>query len=376
MIIVAFFVLAVLGVLYSCSWNNPYVTSLPSGATPGWYRDFEERTSGPVTASTTYYPCVLYDANHFGNSIGELIRTAGTDTYTVFPYYKMWVGDGNNTDFGYSNDGINWVFPTDGDNVVTAGYHPTVVYSATSFFGENKNNALTHYRFWTWDRGNMLVYYESENGADFAYANKTITNALGFGSAPVYSIAILYRPASAPKYEGWIDNNGRVYYINSNDCMDWQADVIPPANCVMHSGKTAGGSFDTPISTGGWASVVFFNGRYTIWYSSDVDGIGGYPNYNKGISYAESTNGWEWTLVDVLPYMGVNGTPAGPMENAILYASDGNIDRRNNRTYTPTVIYDAVHFSGAGENKAFKMWFTGDGSAYGRRIWYASFNEP
>jgi len=66
--------------------------------------DFTEYASNPVVSSATqdrYYAMVVYDLNAFGNIIGQDIDGGGPggDTYTVLPYYKMWVGDGMNTDF-------------------------------------------------------------------------------------------------------------------------------------------------------------------------------------------------------------------------------------------------------------------------------------
>ncbi len=357
----------------------------------GWYKSFTEHTENPVhnPGSTSYYSSVLYDVSHFGNSIGDYVKGSGGDTYQVLPYYKMWVGDGANTDFSYSENGIAWYYPATGQNLMPIilpesvyGYHPTVIYSASQFSGETKQDPATRYRMWNWPANyNSLQYYESSDGVNFIhYPSVNIQNTLAGGSAPVYSIAILYRPASNPRYEGWIDNNGILYYVQSNDCMTWTAypGLVSLDNRITHSGKT-GAAPGSLFYVGGYGTVIYFNSKYTMWYSSGITGIEN-SNYNRGISYAESTDGLTWQLVDMLPDMGVNGSPAGFRQNAIYRIDDiltgfTNPNWRNSRTYNPVVVYDSDRFSGHGEYKMFKMWLTGDGSI-GRRIGYASFNEP
>jgi len=126
--------------IITCSWNNPYLPDTAdrgSGVQEwGWYEDFLEYAGNPVfNNGTNYYSCVLYDPNNFGNSIGEFVNGAAGDTYQVLPYYKMYVGDGANTDFGYSADGINWYYPATGQNILSNnGYHSTVIYSASEIF--------------------------------------------------------------------------------------------------------------------------------------------------------------------------------------------------------------------------------------------------
>lgn len=239
---------------------------------------------------------------------------------------------------------------------------------------------------WNWPANyDRLQYYESSDGINFTrYPAVDIQNTLANNSAPVYSITILYRPANNPRYEGWIDNNGILYYVRSDDCMTWTKypGLAPLDNQITHSGKT-GAAPGSLFYVGGYGSVIYFNNKYTMWYSSGVTGIES-SNYNRGISYAESADGIAWQLVDILPNMGVNGTPAGLHQDAIYRIDDIlvgfiNPNWRINRTYNPVVIYDSNRFSGNGEYKAFKMWFTGDGivEASGvRRIGYSSFNEP
>jgi hypothetical protein len=373
-------IVTVLFFLISCSWNSPYLPGTVTGGGGGgqelgWYEDFLEYAANPVFDNgRNYYSCVVYDPANFGDSIGEFVNGAAGDTYQVLPYYKMYVGDGTNTDFGYSADGINWYYPATGQDILSNnGYHSSVIYSATGFPGETKQNPATTYRLWTWaSTNNYLTYYESSDGINFTfYPAVQITNTLGIGASTVYSNSILYRPGNNPRYEGWIDNNGRLYYITSNDCITWQR---PPGNEITHSGKN-GIAPGTSFQTGGWCSVIVYNGRYTMWYSSNVDGVSGVP-YNEGISYAESDDGLNWELAEIIPYIGINATPAGAIQNAVLHVNDGTV-WRTFRCYNPFVIYDANQFSGNGESRYFKMWFTGQttSSSSSRSIGYVSFNR-
>ena len=54
-----------------------------------WFLCFEEYGANPVydPGSQAYYPCILYDPDAFGNNIGDFIDSAGSDTYSVKPYY-------------------------------------------------------------------------------------------------------------------------------------------------------------------------------------------------------------------------------------------------------------------------------------------------
>ncbi len=238
---------------------------------------------------------------------------------------------------------------------------------------------------WNWYSTAQLVYYESADGVNFTEYTGVNLGYLGVtgdssASTDIYSIDILYRPASTPKYEGWVDVAGEQYYITSNDCMTWSRvpGLAASDNILTHSGKD-GSTPGTPFHCGGWPSIVYFNGRYTMWYSSNLDGISD-SSYNRAISYAESANGYAWNLVEIIPNMGINAAPAGLKSNGILRTDDAGCTWRSNRTYNPEVIYSPSKFvtldgSLHGEYKDFKMWFTGDGSA-GRRIFYASFNEP
>ena len=122
-----------------------------------WFLCFKEYEGSPVydPGSKAYYPCVIYDPDAFGNNIGDFIGFGGPDTYSVKPYYKMWVGDGNNTDFAYSDDGINWVIPPNIQDIVP-GYHAFVLYESGGF-GDPVGGPM--YKLWVWDKGDTIRYY-------------------------------------------------------------------------------------------------------------------------------------------------------------------------------------------------------------------------
>jgi hypothetical protein len=129
--------------------------------------------------------------------------------------------------------------------------------------------------------------------------------------------------------------------------------------------------------TNGSLSVVKkSDGTYEMWYSSSLDGFSDLrPRCNKGISYAESSDGITWDLIDDIPCM--------ERTNAILKTTDGAAwragDDTTGYTYTPSVIFDENKFFSNGdfhgEERHYKLWFTGGTSGSNRRIGYLSFNE-
>jgi len=328
-----------------------------------WFLCFEEYGANPVydPGSKAYYPCILYDPDAFGNNIGDFIDSAGSDTYSVKPHYKMWVGDGIHTDFAYSGDGINWVVPSNIQDIIP-GYHAFVLYDSGGF-GDPIAGPM--YKLWVWDVAQTMRYYDSDNGVDWtADTNGDITNTLFSGSAPVYSVFILYEGGT---YTAWADNNGIYYYTTSNDGMNWNAGLE-----IVHTHN--GG--DLFYTNGSLSVVKKSDGAYEMWYSSSLDGFSDLrPRCNKGISYAESSDGITWDLIDDIPCM--------RRTNAILKTTDGAAwragDDTTGYTYTPSVIFDENKFFSNGdfhgEERHYKMWFTGGTSGSNRRIGYLSFNE-
>jgi hypothetical protein len=342
--------------------------AIPPGSECGpregcWFLCFKEYEANPVydPGSKAYYPCALYALDAFGNDIGDPIDNASSDTYSVRPYYKMWVGDGVNTDFAYSDNGINWIVPTNIQDIVP-GYHAFVLYDSGGF-GDPIAGPL--YKLWVWDMAQTIRYYYSNNGVDWvADANGDITNALFSGSAPVYSVFILY---DGGMYSAWADNNGIYYYTTSNDGMNWNVGV---EIVHTHNGE------DRFYTNGTLSIVKQSDGSYQMWYSSSLDGFSDVrPQCNKGISYAVSMDGVTWDLIDDIPCM--------KRTNAILKTTDGVAwrtgDDTTGYTYSPCVIFDEDKFFSDGifhgEERHYKMWFTGGTSGSTRRIGYLSFNK-
>jgi hypothetical protein len=341
-----------------------------------WFFCLQEDVTNPVVDETSerqYYASVLYDVNAFGNTIGQDIDGAGggTDTYTVLPYYKMWVGDEQplssgvyHTDFSYSADGINWIRPIIGENIISGHYHSSVAYNIGGFSG---------YRMWNpriaW---NYVDYYTSTNGINWAIdasgeISQTVNVEPDLPFSAFYGLSnVLYEGGT---FYAWANTNGHWNMISSADAKTW----TNLGECILDISTMAGNQFNTD----GSVSVIHKNGIYELWYTSDVNGdFAG--NRRSGISYAEATDGINFVAVNNLDYIGINGTPAGPKKNAILKITDGYA-WRNSVTYTPWVIFDANKFSGHGELKHYKMYFNGDSTDTAtypaRSTGYISFDE-
>jgi len=300
-----------------------------------------EQAANPVfgqgvdgSENRAYYPTVLYDPDKFGGR-GDAA------------YYKMWFGTKVNgiygTGYAISEDGVDWVtvtVPLTGIN----GYHAHVLYNADQFGGHGD---AAYYKMWYWDISNSVNYATSTNGIDWIdYPdNPVITNALGWGSAPVYDAYVIYNDDGNPAYyEAWIDNNGKFYYITSTNGIAWTGD-----NQELLTDRET-----WEDSTYSRASVIKQDGSYHMWYGGASLGGG-----NHGIGYAVSTDGRNWTK---------------SQDNPVLHISDGPT-WRDNRTYTPRVLYSADRFDGHGTPEHYKMWFTGKDSALGNyTIGYAVLN--
>jgi hypothetical protein len=93
------------------------------------------------------------------------------------------------------------------------------------------------------------------------------------------------------------------------------------------------------------------DGGYRFWYS------GGVTSVDQGIGYAVSADGIHWSK---------------SLDNPIFHKSDG-VAWRNDRTYTPIVLYDANGFGGNGPAAAYKLWFSGrDASNHNYAIGFAA----
>jgi hypothetical protein len=299
--------------------------------------DWTEYAANPVfgegldNGPQAYYPSVLYSPTAFDGHGDEA-------------YYKMWFGtSGGKTGYAISDDGLHWITVTVPLNDVN-GYHAHVLYEADQFGGHGD---AVYYKMWYWDVSNSINYATSNDGLNWTdhVGNPVITNVLGWGSAPVYDANVIYNSDGNPAYyEAWIDNNGRFYYITSDDGMAWTGD-----NEELLTDRA-----DWEASTYSRASVLKRDGVYHMWYGGSSSGGG-----NHGIGYAVSTDGRNWVK-----------SPDNP-----LFHKDDGPAWRDNRTYTPRVLYSATRFDGHGSPEHYKMWFTGKDEAFGDyTIGYATLN--
>ena len=276
-----------------------------------------------------YYPSVLYSPTAF-------------DGHGDKAYYKMWFGtSGSKTGYAISDDGLNWITVTVPLTDID-GYHAHVLYDVDQFSGHGDT---AYYKMWYWDVSNSINYATSEDGVEWTNhpGNPVITNTLGWGSAPVYDAHVIYNPDGSPTYyEAWIDNNGKIYYITSTNGIQWTGD-----NQELLTDREGWES-----STYSRVSVLKQDGVYHLWYGGSSEGGG-----NHGIGYAWSTDGQNWIK---------------SIYNPILHKDDG-LSWRDNRTYTPRVLYSPTRFDGHGSPEKHKMWFTGKESLTGNyAIGYAT----
>lgn len=109
------------------------------------------------------------------------------------------------------------------------------------------------------------------------------------------------------------------------------------------------------------ASAGQFDGTWHMYFSGANDEpIGSDGNETAhGIGYASSIDGINWVKT---------ATP-------IFYILDG-VAWRNNRTYTPEVLFEPFCTSGSSPSPFAKMWFTGANSSDVRAIGYATLPCP
>jgi hypothetical protein len=286
---------------------------------------------GVYNGPKAYYPAVLYSPTAFDGHGDE-------------SHYKMWFGTSSSkTGYAISDDGLDWVTITVPVTNIN-GYHAHVLYDANQF---NGHGDAAYYKMWYWDAANSINYATSNNGMDWVnYPNNpVITNTLGWKSAPVYDAYVIYNNDGNPAYyEAWIDNNGKFYYITSTNGIDWTGD-----NRELLTDRES-----WEAVTYSRASVLKQDGDYHMWYGGASEGGG-----NHGIGYAVSTDGRHWIK---------------SQDNPIFHRSDGE-SWRDNRTYTPRVLYSAARFDGHGTPEQYKMWFTGKDEAEGNyTIGYATLN--
>ena len=325
-----------------------------AAASGGWLEDSANPVFDPVQKA--YYPCVLYDANKFSSH---------GDAY----YYKMWYSTGSTLRLAYSNDGKSWV-EQDGDlSVLTNLNHPVVLFDVNGFGGG------IYYKVWYWDSAseysNPIRYAESSDGINWVndqaiWQDPSALLVVGWVSpywfyssygagAVLYNAAghatINYGDPMGNKYVMYYDAASQGYApdgTTEGTALAFSADGIYWARYGSEPVlKASGGSAWDSKYAYAW-SVLKINGQYEMYYS------GGQLASNDGIGYAQSADGIAWTK----------------QVNPIMHVSDG-ITWRSERTYTPSVVYDANQFSSNGDTAFFKMWYTGkSGSNYA--IGYAS----
>lgn len=311
-----------------------------------------------------YYPSVLYDANKFGDNSA---------------YYKMWFEGNNAMGLAYSEDGINWVTQTL-SGLPNIGAHPDVVYDSNGFGG-----SIYKYKMWYWDPNQSLStiaaiqFSQSTDGVSWTTPisvtqDATFPLVTGVAGAYFYHLYgpgdVIYNPdaTSIPgqpttyPYVMWFDTStegagpgtsveqlGLAY---SSDGLFWTRYGTEPV--LIPSGNSA--DWDGIYRYQG--HLIKVQGMYHLFYSgSNGQPIGSAGNTTAhGIGHASSTDGINWTI---------------DADNPIFYITDG-VAWRNNRTYTPTVIYYPFCEYGSCSSCVAKMWFTGANSSDVRAIGYAT----
>jgi hypothetical protein len=306
-----------------------------------------------IGGAKAYYPKVIYDPNQFSGH---------GDSY----YYKMWFGSSSGIGYAYSNDGINWTAGANPVSGTVAGAgHPLVEYDSNGF-GHN-----VYFKLWYWS-GNMtysindLRYAESGDGINWTYDQPLTqdgTSPLVTGNPGPDWNAGSYGPCHAFYNSGgsnslddtniW-NNKYAMYYMGTNggseyiglgysdNGIHWKRYGNDP---VLSPGAAA----DWDNTSVGYCSIINVSANWEMWY-------GGGPGTNQGIGYATSSDGINWTKHP---------------DNPIFHVTD-NVPWRNDRTYTPWVLYNPADFSGHGDAYPYKMWFSGRSIDGKYSIGYAS----
>jgi hypothetical protein len=305
--------------------------------------DWTEYSNNPVFGQwlpggvKAYYPKVIYDANQFSGH--------GDNAY-----YKMWFGSSNGIGYAYSNDGISWTAglnPVAG--VVPGASHPLVEYDPNGF-GHGVYYKMLYWIGTIHYKITDLRYAESADGITWSNDQALTQDAtfkLVTGIWPDWNYGsygpcdLIYNPVGFSDNVTVWNNKYVMYYMGtgggsefiglaySDNATHWKRYGNNP---VLSPGAPA----DWDNTSVGYCSVMKISGSWHMWY-------GGGPGTNHGIGYATSPDGINWAK-----------HPANP----IFYKNDG-ITWRNDRTYTPWVVYDASNFGGHGDAYPYKMWFSG-----------------
>jgi hypothetical protein len=309
-----------------------------------------------------YYPKVIYDLAHFYSNV---------DQHGDSAYYKMWFNTYNITTnnysirYAYSDNGTSWTEATPVNGLALSSGHPLVKYDPDGF-----GSSGYFYKIWYWDSKQPygiddLRFAESKDGITWEYDQvltqdgiaQIITGTSSDWNYGSYGpMDLIYNPNGAASIDDdhlW--NNKYVMYYMGTDGTFEAVGLAYSANGIHWKRYgTTNAPVLSPGAPGAWdntgsghGSVIHQSDGWQMWY-------GGGPNTNHGIGYATSTDGINWTKQD----------------NPIFHISDG-IPWRDDRTYTPWVLYDAANFSVHGDAYPFKMWFTGRSTDGNYSIGYA-----
>jgi len=342
---------------YDCTTAASVNMHQPGGDTGLSRCDWVEYVNNPVFGqwvgdAKAYYPKVIYDASQFSG-------------HGDSAYYKMWFGSSSGIGYAHSNDGINWTAglnPVSG--LVANANHPLVKYDPGGF-GHG-----VFYKMWYWAvimnyNINNLRYAESADGINWSNDQPLTQNAISplvtgnpgpdWNAGSYGPCDLIYNPSGSSSLDDlnlW--NNKYMMYHMGTDGGNEFIGLAYSANgiCWKRYGCTpilnpgAAGDWD---NTGvGYCTVMNVSGSWQMWYC-------GGPNTNHGIGYATSPDGISW----------IKHT-----DNPIFHISD-NISWRNERTYTPCILYDVGNFSGNGNASLYKMWFSGRSTTGEYSVGYA-----
>ena len=321
----------------------------------GWV----EYPSNPVydpDPGRAYYPCVIYDADRFSGHGAQY-------------YYKMWYGDTDAAVWewvAFSNDGINWENPQALSGIAAHGYHGKLVYVPGGYSG---TGGTYYYKIWYWDP-DVSIYgitalrtADSTDGVTWANdqaVTQDATYQLVTGVWPDWNrgtygpVHVLHNPSATNTGGDPFDYSFTMYYDGTTGGVE-----------VVGLGYSADGNHWTrygsgPVlglgASGEWDSNYVGSGTvireapgtWRFWYS------GGQSQLGDGIGYATSADGINWTK---------------DADNPVFHKTDG-VAWRDNRTYTPSVLYSPTLFDGHGDPCSYKMWITGRSTAGNYAVGY------
>jgi hypothetical protein len=330
---------------------------MPAEASDLTWTEYGSVYDPPISSDKAYYPCVLYDADQFSG-------------HGAAAYYKMWYSDGQGQyeAVTYSSNGINWSDPVQTTGIHPDGYHAKIIYIPG---GYDAIGGTYYYKIWYWDNGaniytiDALRTADSTNGENWQndqvltqdVTMPLVTSDPSNWSAGSYGpITIFYNLSGANTGSDPFNYRYSMYYDittggleaialgYSTDGNHWirygSAPVLPHGNP---------GDWDSNYACHGTV-IKESDGTWRMWYS------GGTDNCEAGIGYATSLDGLNWTKDPVNP----------------IYSIGQGVAWRNERCYTPAVLYSSSNFDGHGEAATYKMWFTGMALAdHNRTIGYA-----